>query len=101
MISEKPITALSGVRSSWLILARNVDLARLASSAFWRSSCASRASALIRYSWLSARLERVREAALVLRQLFFLALQRRDVDADGDDAAIGGAALDDVQPFAR
>jgi hypothetical protein len=55
MISEKPITALSGVRSSWLMFARNVLLARLASSAFWRSSCASLASALMRYSWLSAR----------------------------------------------
>ena len=27
MISEKPMMALSGVRSSWLILARNFDLA--------------------------------------------------------------------------
>ena len=26
--------ALSGVRSSWLMLARNIDLARLAASAF-------------------------------------------------------------------
>ena len=43
--------------------------------------------------------ERVGEAALVLRQLFFFALQRRYVDADRDDAAIGGAALDDVQPL--
>ncbi len=33
MISEKPMIALSGVRSSWLILARNFDLAWLASSA--------------------------------------------------------------------
>ena len=33
MISEKPMMALSGVRSSWLILARNFDLAWLASSA--------------------------------------------------------------------
>ena len=33
MISEKPMMALSGVRSSWLILARNSDLVRLASSA--------------------------------------------------------------------
>ena len=31
--SEKPMIALSGVRSSWLILARNSDLARLALSA--------------------------------------------------------------------
>ena len=33
MISEKPMMALSGVRSSWLMLARNFDLAWLASSA--------------------------------------------------------------------
>ncbi len=33
MISEKPMIALSGVRSSWLILARNFDLLWLASSA--------------------------------------------------------------------
>src|SRR3977135_1259126 len=33
MISENPMMALSGVRSSWLILARNLDLVWLASSA--------------------------------------------------------------------
>src|SRR6266853_570894 len=33
MISENPMTALSGVRNSWLILARNFDFAWLASSA--------------------------------------------------------------------
>src|SRR4051812_21100214 len=33
MISENPRMALSGVRSSWLMLARNSDLARLAASA--------------------------------------------------------------------
>src|ERR1700682_2558192 len=33
MISENPMMALSGVRSSWLMLARNFDLAALASSA--------------------------------------------------------------------
>ena len=35
--SAKPMIALSGVRSSWLILARNSDLARFALSAcaFW------------------------------------------------------------------
>ena len=36
--SEKPRMALSGVRSSWLIVARNRDLARLASSARRRAS---------------------------------------------------------------
>ena len=38
MISEKPMMALSGVRSSWLILARNFDLVWLASSARFFSS---------------------------------------------------------------
>ena len=33
IISAKPMMALSGVRSSWLMLARNSDLARLALSA--------------------------------------------------------------------
>ena len=33
MISEKPMIALSGLRSSWLMLARNSDFARLAISA--------------------------------------------------------------------
>ena len=33
MKSEKPMMALSGVRSSWLMLARKLDFAWLASSA--------------------------------------------------------------------
>ena len=33
MISENPMIAFSGVRSSWLIAARNSDLARFAASA--------------------------------------------------------------------
>jgi hypothetical protein len=33
MISAKPMIAFKGVRSSWLILARNSDFARLAASA--------------------------------------------------------------------
>ena len=47
MISEKPMMALSGVRSSWLILARNSDLARLASSARSFSSAYFSASSTI------------------------------------------------------
>jgi len=35
IISVKPMMALSGVRSSWLMLARNCDLCWLASSS-WR-----------------------------------------------------------------
>jgi hypothetical protein len=39
---ELPITAFSGVRSSWLITARNSLLARLASIAVWRDSSSVR-----------------------------------------------------------
>src|SRR3546814_12443834 len=35
--SEKPMIAFSGVRSSWLMLARNADFARLAASAASRA----------------------------------------------------------------
>ena len=45
--SEKPITALSGVRSSWLIAARKRDLALLAASA---ASLARSSSARMRRS---------------------------------------------------
>src|SRR4029079_17073455 len=38
MMSEKPTMALSGVRSSWLIVARKRDLAKFASSARARAS---------------------------------------------------------------
>ena len=47
MISEKPRTALSGVRSSWLMLARNSDLARLARSA-WSRAATSACSVCLR-----------------------------------------------------
>ena len=49
--SEKPITAFSGVRSSWLIVARKRDLAWFAASA---ASFARRSS-----SWRRARLRHV------------------------------------------
>jgi len=42
--SEKPRIALRGVRSSWLILARNCDLARLAASAAAFASCTARSA---------------------------------------------------------
>ena len=51
--SVKPSTPFMGVRISWLMLARNSDLARLACSAaslaassscsFWRSACSASA----------------------------------------------------------
>ena len=42
--SEKPMIALSGVRSSWDMLARNSDLCRLAASICWLFSSISRNS---------------------------------------------------------
>ena len=40
-----PMIAFNGVRSSWLTLARNIDLAWLASSACWRACDSRRISA--------------------------------------------------------
>ena len=54
MISEKPMMALSGVRNSWLILARNSDLERLASSARLRSAAYLSASSAKRCDCSSA-----------------------------------------------
>ena len=59
MISEKPMMALSGVRSSWLMLARNSDFAWLASSArVFSSAYFSARSASCR-----SGLQRLRECA--------------------------------------
>ena len=59
MVSEKPMMAFSGVRSSWLILARNSVLLRLAASASRTatSSCASRS-----FSWVDVLIDRHRAA---------------------------------------
>ena len=54
--SEKPITAFSGVRSSWDMLARNSDLCRLATSSSWllrASSWKSRAFWIASADWLA------------------------------------------------
>ena len=65
MMSEKPITAFSGVRNSWLIWAMNSDLARSASMAP-RSALARRTISLASMGRvdLSARMAR---AALAWR----------------------------------
>ena len=42
--------------------------------------------------------QRIGEPPLVAGEVFFLALQRGDIDANGHQAAIGGAALDQVKP---
>jgi hypothetical protein len=47
MISEKPMIALSGVRSSWLMLARKSLFVRLAISAWLRAWINLRSDALI------------------------------------------------------
>ena len=102
MISEKPMMALSGVRSSWLMLARNFDLAWLASSArlVGVASASCRACDL----QLLLRLAQVgdgrHQPLLAVDQLLLVLLQRRDVGADRNVAAVLGAALADLQPVA-
>jgi hypothetical protein len=59
--SLKPMMALSGVRSSWLILARKADLALLAASA---RSCAASIS-----SSCALRVEMSRETLTMFRTL--------------------------------
>ena len=101
MISEKPMMALSGVRSSWLMLARNFDLAWLASSARLAASSASWPGLHLQ---LVLRLAKVgdgrHQPLLAVDQLLFVLLQRRDVGADRNVAAVLGAALADLQPVA-
>ena len=92
--------ALSGVRSSWLILARNFDFAWLASSARVFSSAyfsASSAEPLLRGAQVG---DRRHQALLAVDQLFLVGLERGDVGANRDIAAVLGAALADVQPAA-
>ena len=61
MISEKPMMALSGVRSSWLMLARNFDLvwlassARVFSSAYFCARSASSAACCFSVAWVRLR----------------------------------------------
>ena len=100
MISENPMMALSGVRSSWLILARNFDLAWLASSARVFSAAyfsASSAEPLLRGAHVG---DRRHQALLAVDQFLFVRLERGDVGADRDIAAVLGAPLADVQPAA-
>ncbi len=100
MISEKPMMALSGVRSSWLILARNFDLAWLASSARVFSAAyfsASSRQPLLRGAQVG---DRRHQPLLAVDQLFLVRLERGDVGADRDIAAVLGAPLADVQPAA-
>ena len=99
--------ALSGVRSSWLILARNFDLAWLASSArvFLLGVFLGQLGEL-----LGLPLQRLLRGAqvgdrrhqplLAVDQLLLVQLERGDVGADRDVAAVLGAPLADVQPAA-
>ena len=96
--------ALSGVRSSWLMLARKLDLAWLASSARSFSSAYSRElgellglpfERLLR----SAQIDNGRHQPLfAVHQLLLVLFQRGDVGADRDIAAVLGAAFADLQP---
>ena len=92
--------AFSGVRSSWLILARNLDFAWLASSArvlFLRVFFGEVGQFRLR----ALQVEHVgAQAAVVFDQLLLVLLDAGDVGADRDVAAVLGAAFADVQPAA-
>ena len=107
MISEKPMMALSGVRSSWLILARNSDLVAvgLLGAVLLLGVFLGELDHLLRLLLeLLARLAEVgdgrHQPALALDQLALVALQLGDVGADRDEAAVLGAPLVDLQPAA-
>ena len=60
--SEKPMIALSGVRSSWDMLARNSDLWRLATSSsrpLSSTSRKSRAFSIATFDWFAMALSRL------------------------------------------
>src|ERR1700761_8624309 len=86
MISAEPLMAFSGVRSSWLMLARNSLLAWLAPSARSFSFSYLRASSES-CSWLRSRLTTARRSSS--------SLTRR-----GSSSAFGGGALGDLHPAA-
>ena len=99
--------ALSGVRSSWLILARKLDLAWLASSArVFSSEYFSRevdqlVGLMLERALRGAQVDdRLHQPLLAVHQLFFVPLDGGDVGADRDVAAVLGAPLADVQPAA-
>ena len=99
--------ALSGVRSSWDMLARNSDLARLAASArsvsrmhLRLSSTSSRARSCSALARQAEIVDRRHQPALAVDQLLLVLLDLGDVGADRDDAAVLGAQLVDLQPAA-
>src|SRR3954468_19407350 len=72
IISAKPMITFSGERSSWLILARNCDLARLAGP----------------------------PPPACLPQSLLVQLQRSDVRPNADQAAFSGGTVTDADPAA-
>ena len=98
--------ALSGVRSSWLMLARNLDLAWLASSrGLLLGVFLRQLGELLGLGFeLLLRLAQVgdgrHQPLLAVHQLLFVLLERRDVGADRNVAAVLGAPLADLQPMA-
>ena len=107
MISEKPMMALSGVRSSWLILARNLrlGLVGLLGAGLLLGVFLGQLGELL--GLVSQRLLRGAQVgdgrhqpALAVDQLLLVQLDGGDVGADRDVAAVLGAALADVQPAA-
>ena len=97
--------ALSGVRSSCDMLARNSDLARLAASArsvsrmyFLLRSTSSRGALLFGPAGQAEVVDRRHQPPLAVDQLFLVLLELRDVGADRDRAAVARLQLVDLQP---
>ena len=103
--SAKPRMALSGVRSSWLMLARNSDFdaVRALGLRLLLEVALGEVGELLRLQLQRlARFLQVRhrgdELPFGIDELLLMALQGRDVRADRDVAAVLGAAFVDLQP---
>ena len=99
--------ALSGVRSSCDMLARNSDLARFAASArsvsriYLRLSSTSSVDSLLLGPARQAEIvDRRHQPALAVDQLLLVQLDLGDVGTDRDGAAVAGLQFVDLQPAA-
>ena len=97
--------ALSGVRSSCDMLARNSDLARLAASArsvsrmyFLLRSTSSLGALLLGAARQAEVVDRRHQPPLAVDQLLLVLLDLGDVGADRDGAAVARLQLVDLQP---
>ena len=87
--------AFSGVRSSWLILARNFDHGvGFLGAGFFLGVFLGQFGQLLR----GAQIRNGRDLRFSLSTSFFVSFERGDVGADRHVTAVLGAALADVQP---